>query len=110
MQKAVIDRGGKSSAATWFMSNGVSVILSTALTPGGDLKDTLQKVVEKAASADGGKTKVIEVGGAPIKEGYSGPRLSSPPWWRWCTLRSAGPSATACQGSPGSPTSIRASW
>jgi hypothetical protein len=61
-----LDKGGKASAATWFLRDGVSTTLTTSATPGGVLKDNLQKTVESMRTADGGKTKVIEAGGAPI--------------------------------------------
>jgi hypothetical protein len=63
------DRGGKASAATWFMKGEISSTTSTAPTPEGQLKEKIQKLLESVSKAGGGRTKVIEVGGVSIARG-----------------------------------------
>jgi hypothetical protein len=64
-----LKKGGKSSAATWFMVGGVSCTLNTAPTPDGALKEKIQKTLSSMMTVDGGKVKVIETGGVPISIG-----------------------------------------
>jgi hypothetical protein len=61
-----LDKGGKMSAATWFMRREISSTLNTAATPGGILRGRLQTLVEDMIAPDGGKTGVIETGDYPF--------------------------------------------
>jgi hypothetical protein len=63
-------KGGNSSAATWFMSGGVSVTLNTAPTPESGLRDRIQNTLAAVTTVDGGKVKVIETRGVPISVGF----------------------------------------
>jgi hypothetical protein len=64
-----VKRGGKSAAATWFMKGDVTSTLCTAPTPNSELRDQIVKKLTGVVTADGTKTKVIEVGGVPISIG-----------------------------------------
>jgi hypothetical protein len=65
------DKGGKATAATWFMSNGVTGTMNTAPTPDSCLRDMLQKSLMSVPSMGGGRTKVIETGGTPVSLGLT---------------------------------------
>ena len=44
-------------------------ILKTQYTPGGKLRDTLDRCVNSTMNADGGKSKIVELAGKPILAG-----------------------------------------
>ena len=65
-------RTGK-HANTWFLRGNVTNTLKTHFTPGGKLRDTLDKKVNSTINADGGKTKIVELAGKPILAGLRKP-------------------------------------
>lgn len=65
----LLSKGGKASAATWFLKGGVTTTLTTMATPGSNLKNRIQAALKTVQSPDGGTTKVIEASGVPISWG-----------------------------------------
>jgi hypothetical protein len=75
MVATTLQKGGKASAATWFLQGGVTSTLTTMATPGSYLKNKIQDMLKTTESPDGGTTKVLEASGAPITWGL---RKSNP--------------------------------
>ena len=55
--------------STWFLRGRYTNTLKTHYTPGGRLRDKLDKCINATNNADGGLTKIVELAGKPVLAG-----------------------------------------
>ena len=79
-QKA--EKGGNSSS-TWHLKNGVTQTLQVPITPNATLLNNMKSQVGNMVGPDGGKTLILEQGGAGLMSQVQKSDPFRPPTCRW---------------------------